>query len=115
MGIETVADLPNESQAKFAKAKLRGLTHMLVTEAMNSGKSWEEIKGLLQLKLCNANIHTYTLCFVDIQQKEKESLVAWLHRFKTEAKRCNFINDAATIAIFIKGLKMPFVWQHTFI
>ena len=41
--IETAADLTHESQAKLAKAKLRGLTHILVTEATNSDKSWEEI------------------------------------------------------------------------
>ena len=33
--IETAADLTNESQVKLAKAKLRGLTHTLVTEAIN--------------------------------------------------------------------------------
>ena len=110
--IETAVDLTSESQAKLVKAKSRGLTHTLVTEAINSGKSWEEFKDLLWLKLCNANIHTYTLCFMDIQQKEKESLAAYIHRFKTKAKRCNFINDAATIRIFVKGLKMPIVWQH---
>ena len=77
----------------------------MVTQAFNSGKSWEEVKDLLQLKLCNANIHAYTSCFMDIQRKEKESLAAYIHRFKTEAKTCNFTNDAATIRIFIKGLK----------
>ena len=78
-------------------------------EAINSDKSWEEIKDLLRLKLCNANIHTYTPHFMDIQQQGKESLAAYIHRFKTEAKRCNFTNDAATIRIFVKGLKMPIV------
>ena len=29
----------------------------------------------------------------------------YVHQFKTEAKRCNFTNDAAAIRIFIKGLK----------
>ena len=47
MDIETAADLTNESQAKLVKAKLRRLTHTLVTEANNSGKSWDEIKDLL--------------------------------------------------------------------
>ena len=42
---------------------------------------------------------------MEIQQWEKESLTAYVHQFKTEAKRCNFTNDAATIRIFIKGLK----------
>ena len=83
---ETAADLKDESQAKLAKAKSRGLSHTLVTEAINSGKSWEEIKDILQLKLCNANIHTYTSCFMDIQQKEKESLAAYAHRFKLKQK-----------------------------
>ena len=47
-----------KNEAKLAKAKSRGLTHTLVTEAINSDKSWEEIKDLLCLKLCNANIDT---------------------------------------------------------
>ena len=42
---------------------------------------------------------------MDIQQKDKESLAAYIHRFKGEAKRCNFTNNAATIRIFVKGLK----------
>ena len=42
---------------------------------------------------------------MEIQQKEKESLAAYFHQFKAEAKRCNFTYDAATIRIFIKGLK----------
>ena len=40
-----------------------------------------------------------------IQQWEKESLAAYITRFKTAAKRCNFTNDAGTIRIFIKGFK----------
>ena len=42
---------------------------------------------------------------MEIQQKEKESLVAYKHHFKREASRCKFDNDAATISIFIKGLR----------
>ena len=34
---------------------------------------------------------------MDIQQKDKESLAAYIHRFKRETKRCNFTNNAATI------------------
>ena len=103
--IQTAADLTNRSQAKLAKAKSRGLTHTLVMEAINSDKSWDEIKDLLQLKLCNANNHIYTSHFMEIQQLEKESLAVYIHRFKTEPKRCNFTNDATTIRIFVKGLK----------
>ena len=29
----------------------------------------------------------------------------YIHHFKSEAKRCNFTNNAATIRIFVKGLK----------
>ena len=39
------------------------------------------------------------------QQKEKESLAAYIHHFKREAKRCNFTNNTAIIRIFVKGLK----------
>ena len=42
---------------------------------------------------------------MEIQQKEKESLSAYIHHFKREARRCKSNNDATTIRIFIKGLK----------
>ena len=80
------------------------MTHTLVTEAITSNKSWDEIKDLLTLKHCNVDIHIYTSQFIEIQQQEKESLAAYIHQFRMEAKRCNFTNDAATIRIFIKGL-----------
>ena len=105
MDTETAADLTSKSRAKLTKAKSRGLMWTLVTEGITSNKSLDEIKDLLWLKHCNANIHTYTSCFMEIQQQSEESLAAYIHQFKTEAKRCNFTNDAATIRIFIKGLK----------
>ena len=40
-----------------------------------------------------------------IEQKDKESIAAYIHRFKKEAKRCNFTNNTATIRILVKGLK----------
>ena len=97
-------DLTSKSQAKLARAKSRALICMLVTEAINSKKTWDEIKDFLRLKLCKANIHTYTSCFTDIQQ-QKESLAAYVHQFKMEAKCCNITKDAAAIRIFIKGLR----------
>ena len=42
--------------------------------------------------------------FMDIQQTDKESLVTYVHRFKREANRCKFDNNATTIRIFLKGL-----------
>ena len=105
MDIETAADLTDESRTKLAQAKSKGLTHTLITEALTSGKCWEEIEDMLHLKICNSDIHTSVSHFMDIQQKEEESLAAYIHRFKREAKRCNFTNNAATIRIFLKGLK----------
>ena len=77
----------------------------LISEALSSDKSWDEIKDLLHLKNCNLDIHTSVSHFTEIQQEEKESLVAYIQRFKREANRCNFNNNAATVQIFIKGLK----------
>ena len=105
MDIETAANLTDESRTKLAQAKSKGLTHTLMTEALTSGKCWEEMKDLLHLKFCNLDIHTSVSHFIDIQQKDKESLAAYIHRFKREAKRCNFTNNAAIIRIFVKGLK----------
>ena len=89
----------------MSQPNARGLIHTLVTEAIKSEKSREEIKDLLRLKLCNANIHTYTSHFMDILQQEKESSASYIHSLKTEARWCNFTKDAATIRIFVKGLK----------
>ena len=61
-------------------------------------------EDLLHLRLCNSDIHISVSCFMEIQQKEKESLAAYIHCFKREAKRCNFTNSAATIRIYLKGL-----------
>ena len=105
MDIETAADLTSESQAKHAREKSRVLTQTLIMEAINSEKTWDNIKDLLRLKLCNANIHTYTLHFMDIQKQEKESLAGYVHQFKTEAKQCEFTYDVAIIRIFIEGLR----------
>ena len=102
---ETAGDLTSESRTKLAQAKSKDLTCTLISKAEDLDKSWEEIKDLLCLKICNLDIHTSVSHFMEIQQKEKESLAAYVHRFKRDAKRCNFTNNAATICIFVKGLK----------
>ena len=94
-----------ESRTKLAQAKSRGLVRTLILEAFTLHKTWEEIKDSLHLQICNSDIHTSSNHFIDIQQKEKESLAAYVHCFKQEASRCKFDNDAATIRIFIKGLE----------
>ena len=103
--IEAASELMGEDRTKLAQAKSRGLVRTLISEALTLHKTWEEIKDSLYLKICNSDIHTSTSCFMDIQQKEMESLAAYIHHFKWEASRCKFENDTATIRIFIKGLK----------
>ena len=103
--IETAANLSGESRTKLAQAKSKGLTHTLITEALTSGKCWDDITDLLCLKICNCDIHTPVSCVIEMQQKEKESLATYIHHFKREAKRSNFTNSAATIRIFVKGLE----------
>ena len=105
MDIETSTDILMESCMPLAEAKSCGLIHMLICEATQTGKCWDEIKGILRLKLCNANIHTYTSHFMEIQQKNNETLAAYIHHFKTAAKQCPFKNDTAAIHIFVKGLR----------
>ena len=59
MDLETATDILIESFTCLAKAKSHSLTHTLICEAIQTGKCWNEIKGILRLKLYNANIHTY--------------------------------------------------------
>ena len=103
--VETATNLTSESRTKLAQAKSKGLTCTLISQALDLDKSWEEIKDLLHLKICNLDIHTSVSHFMEIQQKERESLAAYNHRFKREAKTCNFTNNTSTICIFVKGLK----------
>ena len=77
----------------------------LISEALILNKTWEDIKDSLCLKICNSDIHMSISCFMEIQQKEKESLAAYIHHFKREASRFKFNNDATTIRIFIKELQ----------
>ena len=88
----------------MAEAKSGSLTCTLICEATQTGKCWDDIKGILRLKLCNANIHTYTSHFMEIQQKDNKTLAAYIHHFKTAAKQCTFDNGPASIHIFVKGL-----------
>ena len=91
--IETTAVLSAESRTKLAQAKSKELTRTLITEALTSGKCWDDIKDILHVKLYNTDIHISVSHFMDIQQKEKESLATYIHHFKGEAKWCNFTNS----------------------
>ena len=67
LDVETAAELSAESRTKLAQVKSRGLTGMLITETLTSGKSWEDIKDLLHLKICNSDIHASVSHFMEIQ------------------------------------------------
>ena len=103
--IETASELTGESKTKIAQAKSKGLVRTLISEALTAQKTWEEIKDSLRLNISNTDIHMSSSLFMDIQQTDKESPAAYVHRFKQEANRCKFNNDAATIRIFLKGFK----------
>ena len=94
-----------ESRTKIAQVKSKGLVRTLISEALTAQKNWEEIKDSLKLKISKVDIHTSISHFMDIQQTDRESLATYVHRFKQEASRCKFNNDATTIRIFLKGLK----------
>ena len=50
LDIETATNLTSESRTKLAQAKSKGLTDMLISEALNLDKGWDEVKDLLHLK-----------------------------------------------------------------
>ena len=64
--IETTSDLTGESRTKLAQAKLKGLIRTLISEALTSNKTWEEIKDSLHLKICNSDIHMSDSHFMEI-------------------------------------------------
>ena len=74
--IETASDLTSESRTKLTQAKSKGLICTLISEALSSNKTWDEIKDSLHLKICNSDIQMSVSCFMEIQQKEKESLAS---------------------------------------
>ena len=100
--IENAATLVEENEVMVAKGKARGLARDLIKE--HEDKPWPHIKEQLRNHLNNASIHTYTLRFMEIQQKDSETLTAYIHRFKKEAKHCDFNSHPAKIRIFLKGL-----------
>ena len=100
--IENAAAIIEEDKVVVAKGKVRGLARHLIRE--NEDQPWHHIKEQLCHRLNNASIHTYTLRFMEIQQKDSETLTAYIHRFKKEAKHCDFNSHPAKIRIFLKGL-----------
>ena len=92
-------DITSKSRTKLAQTKSKDLVQTLISEALSSDKSWDEIKDLLCLKICNSDIHTSVSRFMEIQQNKWESLAGYIHRYKREAHRCNFDNNANTVML----------------
>ena len=103
--IKTTAEFLTESHTCLAEDRSHGLTHTLICKATQAAKCWHEIKGILRLKLCNTNIDTHTSDYMEIQQKDNETLAAYIHHFKTAAMQCTFDNDTAAIHSFVKELQ----------
>ena len=75
-------DILKESQVCLAEDKSHGLTCTLICQAFQAGKCWDNIREMLHLKLCNANIHTNVLHFMVIQQLDQldnETLTTFVH------------------------------------
>ena len=100
--VENAAAIVEEDEVVVAKGKVRGLARDLIKEHEN--QPWPHIKEQLRNCLNNASIHTYTSRFMEIQQKDSETLTAYIHRFKKEAKYCDFHLHPAKTRIFLKGL-----------
>ena len=100
--IENAAAIIEEDEVVVAKGKARGLARDLIKE--HESQPWHHIKEQLHNHLNNASIHTYTSRFMEIQQKDSETLTAYIHRFKKKAKHCDFNSHPAKIRIFLKGL-----------
>ena len=100
--VENAAAIIEEDEVVVSKGKARGLARDLIKE--HESQPWHHIKEQLRNCLNNASIHTYTLRFMEIQQKDSETLTVYIHRFKKEAKHCDFDSHPAKIRIFLKGL-----------
>ena len=100
--VENAAAIVEEDEVVVAKGKVTGLAQDLIREHEN--QPWHHIKEQLCNCLNNASIHTYTSRFMEIQQKDSETLTAYIYRFKKEAKHCDFDSHPAKIRIFLKGL-----------
>ena len=84
--LETTTDISTENHTHLAEAKSHGLTQTFIYDALQAGKCWDELKDILQLKLYNTIIHTYTSGLMEVQQKDNETLAVYAHHFKTVAK-----------------------------
>ena len=69
--VETASELTGESRTKLVQAKSRGLVRTLISEALTSQKTWEEIRDSLHLKISNSGIHTSISHFMESNNQTK--------------------------------------------
>ena len=81
--VENAAAIVEEDKVVVAKGKARGLARDLIRELETQPR--HHIKEQLRNRLNNASIHTYASIFMEIQQKDSETLTSYIHRFKKEA------------------------------
>ena len=91
--IETASELTGESRTTLAQAKSKGLVRTLISEALTLHKTLEDINDSLHLKIGNLDIHMSISHFMEIQQKEKESLAAYIHHLKGKLADANSIME----------------------
>ena len=106
MNIYTTTAILTESCTHLAKAKFCGLNCDPIPETTQTGKCWDEIIGLLRLKLCNANIHIYTSRFMEIQQTDNETHAVYIHCFKQHQSNVFLIITLWQSAFLLKDLGM---------
>ena len=80
MDIEAASDLTDKSRTKLAQAKSKGLIRTLISEALTSNKTREEIKDSLHLKFA---IWTYTCLSVILWTYNKRKMNLWLLIYTT--------------------------------
>ena len=106
MDTETTTDILTESSIHLAEAKSWGLICMLICEATQTGKFWDEIMGILRMKLYNANMHTYTSCFMEIQQKDNETQAAYTNCSRQQPRDVLLTVTLWQSASLLKALEM---------
>ena len=100
--IENAAAIVEEDEVVVVIGKGGGLAGDLIKEHEN--QPWHHTKEQLHNCLNNASIHTLTSRFMEIQEKDSETLTTYICRFKKEARHCDFDSHPAKIRIFLKEL-----------
>ena len=105
MDIEVAAGLTNKSRTNLAKAKSKRINPYPYNRSHYLGQIEGGYKGFLKAETLQCWYpHLYIVLHGNPAMRS-ESLAAYIHWFKREARRCNFTNNTGTIRIFIKGLK----------